>query len=199
MTAPLPPGSIEHVPKRVELIMQKAIILNAIVLVVVLEADLGPHRNIGWFRVLRPFVTSAAAVALFMQTVTTTGTGLTIEIALAAAGILLGLLATATMTVYRNPTTRKPTSRAGVGYALVWIVIIGARTAFSYGSVHWFGPSLHRWMAQHAVSTNAITDALLFMAIAMILTRSIALAVRASHLGTAGTGNLDAPSAETVR
>jgi hypothetical protein len=179
--------------------MQKALILNAIVLVVVLEADLGPHRAISWFRVLRPFVTSAAAVALFMQSVTTTGTGMTIELALAAAGILLGGLATAMMTVYRSPTTHKSVSRAGLGYALVWIVIIGARSAFSYGSVHWFGSSLHHWMGQHAVTNNAITDALLFMAIAMILTRSIALAARAGRVGTADTVHLDAPSTAPTR
>jgi hypothetical protein len=183
----------------VELNMQKALILNAIVLVVVLEADLGRRRKIDWFRVLRPFVTSAAAIALFMQSVTTTGTGLTIELALAAAGVLLGLLATATMTVYRSPTAGKPVSRAGLGYAAVWVLIIAARSAFSYGSVHWFGPSLHHWMAQHAVTENAITDALLFMAIAMILTRSIALAGRARHVGTSEVGDLDASSAEAAR
>ena len=178
--------------------MQKALILNAIVLVVVLEADLGRHRNISWFRVLRPFVTSAAAVALFMQSVTTTGTGLTIEIALTAAGVLLGLLASATMTIYRSPTTRKPVSRAGIGYAAVWTAIISARSAFSYGSVHWFGSSLHHWMAQHAVNTSAITDALLFMAIVMILTRSIVLAARAAHVGT-DTGAVDRAAVGALR
>jgi hypothetical protein len=179
--------------------MQKALILNAIVLVVVLEADLGRHRKVTWFRVLRPFLTSAAAVALFMQSVTTTGTGLTIELALAAAGILLGLLATAMMTVYRSPTTGKPVSRAGLGYATVWILIIGARSAFSYGSVHWFGPNLHHWMAQHAVTNNAITDALLFMAIAMILTRSIALAARSGRVGPGEIGDEGASSLGAVR
>jgi len=179
--------------------MQKALILNAIVLVVVLEADLGPRRAISWFRVLRPFVTSAAAVAFFMQSVTTTGTGLTVELALSAVGILLGLLATAMMAVYQSPATQKAVSRAGLGYAAVWIVIIGARSAFSYGSAHWFGSNLHHWMAQHNVSQNAIADALLFMAIAMILTRSIGLAARASHAGSYDTVHLDAPSTAPTR
>jgi len=42
---------------------------------------------------------------------------------------------------------------------------------------------LDHWMAQHAVTTAAITDALLFMAIAMVLTRTAALALRARNFG----------------
>ena len=141
--------------------MKDALILNALVLLVVLEAYIGQHRKIGWFRILRPFVTSVVAVAIFVKAVTTTGTGLTLELALAAAGIVIGLAATALMTVYRSPRTHKPVSRAGFGYALLWIVVIGARTAFSYGSAHWFGAQLDRWMTQHAVTTGALTDALL--------------------------------------
>jgi hypothetical protein len=163
--------------------MKDALILNAIVLLVVLEADLGSHRKIGWFRILRPFVTSAVAVAIFAKAVTTAGAGLTLELALGAAGLAIGLAATALMGVYRSPRTHKPVSRAGFGYALLWIVVIGARTAFSYGSVHWFGHQLGTWMAQHAVTTAALTDALLFMAIAMVVTRTAGLALRARNLG----------------
>ena len=106
--------------------MKDALILNAIVLLVVLEADLGSHRKIGWFRILRPFVTSAVAVAIFAKAVTTAGAGLTLELALGAAGLAIGLAATALMGVYRSPRTLKPVSRAGFGYALLWIVVIGA-------------------------------------------------------------------------
>jgi len=163
--------------------MKEALIFNAIVLLVVLEADIGKHRKVGWFRILRPFVTSGVAVAIFIKAVTTTGTGLTLELALAAAGIALGLAATALMTVYRSPQTHKPVSRAGFAYAGLWVLVIGARTAFSYGSVHWFGHQLDHWMTQHAVTTGAITDALIFMAIAMVVTRTAGLALRARNLG----------------
>jgi hypothetical protein len=163
--------------------VKDALILNGIVLLVVLEADLGQHRKIGWFRILRPFVTSAVAVFIFIKAVTTSGTGLTLELTLAAVGLVIGLAATALMGVYRSPTTHKPVSRAGFGYAALWIVVIGARTAFSYGSVHWFGSQLDHWMAQHAVTSAALTDALLFMAIAMVVTRTAGLALRARHLG----------------
>ena len=55
------------------------------------------------------------------------------------------------MKVYRSPKTGKPASRAGAGYAAVWIVVIGARAAFSYGSSHWFRSQLGSWMSSHDV------------------------------------------------
>jgi hypothetical protein len=179
--------------------MKEALILNAIVLLVVLEADIGKHRKIGWFRILRPFVTSGVAVVIFIKAITTTGAGLTLELTLAAAGVVLGLAATALMGVYRSPKTHKPVSRAGAAYAALWVVVIGARTAFSYGSVHWFGPQLGHWMAQHAVTSDAVTDALIFMAIGMVLARTVGLVVRARHLGPDDSDELSPQTAASLR
>src|SRR5262245_61714470 len=86
------------------------------------------------------------------------------------------------MSVYRSPTTGKPVSRAGLTYAIFWTAIIGARAAFSYGSAHWFTKPLVSWGIAHHVSVAALTDGLIFMAIAMILVRTVALGVRASRL-----------------
>jgi hypothetical protein len=94
-------------------------------------------------------------------------------------------VATALMTVYRSPKTGTPVSRAGAGYAGLWFVVIGARAAFSYGAHHWFSPQLDHWMVSNAVTGAAITDALIFMAVTMLLTRTIGLAVRAINLGGA--------------
>ena len=56
------------------------------------------------------------------------------------------------------------------------------RAAFSYGSVHWFSVPLVTWGIAHQVSVAALTDGLIFMAIAMILVRTVSLGVRASRL-----------------
>jgi len=88
----------------------------------------------------------------------------------------------ALMGVYRSPATGKPVSRAGLPYAIFWTAIIGARAAFSYGSVHWFTAPLVSWGIAHQVSVAALTDGLIFMAIAMILVRTVALGARASRL-----------------
>jgi hypothetical protein len=171
--------------------LSQALLINVIVLFVVLEADLGPHRKIGWFRIARPLVLAGAIIPVYLKSLTTHGTGLYLELAGTAAGILLGLLATGLMKVYRSPKTGRPVSRSSFGYAILWIVIIGARSAFSYGSVHWFGPQLGTWMAAHHVVSGAITDTLLLMALGMLLTRTLGLAVRARALPAAGTRDRD--------
>jgi hypothetical protein len=63
-------------------------IVNVLVLAAVLEADLGSHRKINRFRLLRPILIAAAIVPLFLEKITTHGGGLSVEIAGAAAGVI---------------------------------------------------------------------------------------------------------------
>jgi hypothetical protein len=164
------------------MMLTQAFIINAVVLGVVLESDLGPHRKVTWFRVARPLITIVLIVPFFIKGVATSGTGLTLELALTAAGLAAGLAAAALMRVYPSPKTGRPVTRAGFPYGLVWTFVIAARTAFSYGSVHWFGASLNRWMLHHHVTSAAITDALIFMALAMVLARVTTIDLRAAAL-----------------
>jgi hypothetical protein len=166
--------------------VDQALIVNGAVLFAVLEADLGPHRKITWFRILRPVLIAGAIIPLYLTALATHGSGLYLELAGTVAGVLLGLLTITLMRVYRSPRTGRPVSRAGFGYAALWIVIIGARSAFSYGAAHWFGPQLATWMIAHQVTTGAITDALILMAVAIMATRTASLAVRARTLPSAG-------------
>jgi hypothetical protein len=166
--------------------LTQAMVINAVVLFAVFEADLGPHRKIGWFRIARPLLMSAAIVPLYLTALATHGTALNLELAGAVAGLLLGLAATALITVYRSPKTGKPVSRAGYGFAAIWTIVIGARAAFSYGSYHLFSPQLIRWMAGHQVSADTITNTLVLMAVGMVLTRTIGLAIRAAQTAQSG-------------
>jgi hypothetical protein len=159
-----------------------AMIVNAAVLVAVLASDLGPARKIGRMRVLRPVIMAAVIIPLFVDKPVTHGTGLVVEIAGVVAGLLGGLVATVLMGVYRNPETGQPVSRAGLPYATLWIVVIAARAAFSYGAEHWFQTPLVSWAIANHVTLAAITDGLIFMAIAMVVVRAIGLGIRASRL-----------------
>ena len=96
------------------------------------------------------------------------------------------------MQVYRSPKTSSPVSRSDFGYALLWIIIIGARSAFSYGSAYCFSPQLSTWMTAHHVVSEALTDTLLLIALRMLLTLTLCLAVRAHSLP------LPAPSTATA-
>jgi hypothetical protein len=161
-----------------------AMIVNGVVLATVLASDLGPARKIGPMRLLRPVIAAAVIIPLFVDRPATHGMALVVELAGVVAGILGGLAAAALMRVYRSPDTGKPVSRAGWPYAILWIVVIGGRAAFSWGSVHWFEASIVSWAIANQVSVAAITDGLILMAIAMVLVRTLALGVRASRLPT---------------
>jgi hypothetical protein len=165
--------------------LTEALIINGAVLISVLEGDVGPHRKIGKFRILRPLITIAAIVPIFIDSPITHGNGLLVELAGLAAGLFCGLLASALMRVYRSPQTGKPVSAAGFPYALLWIVVVGARTAFSIGATHWFPVQLDQWCLAHQVTGSAITDGLIFMALAMVLVRTASLAGRSSRLPAA--------------
>lgn len=165
--------------------LTSAMIVNGVVLIAVLEADLGPHRAIGRFRILRPLLLAAGIVPLYLEALATSGTGLALEIVGTVAGLVAGLAATVLTHVYRSNSSGRPVSRSGTGYAALWIVIIGARAAFSWGSVHWYAPQLGHWMVRNNVSAAAITDSLILMAVAMLLTRTLGLAGRAAALPAA--------------
>ena len=159
-----------------------AMIVNGVVLATVLATDLGSARKIGTMRLLRPVIAAAIIIPLFIKNPVTHGNGLTVEIAGTVAGLLVGLAAAALMGVYRSPETGRPVSRAGAPYAALWVIVVGARAAFSYGSVHWFQHPLVSWAIANQVSVAAITDGLIFMAVAMVLVRTIGLGLRASRL-----------------
>jgi hypothetical protein len=85
------------------------------------------------------------------------------------------------MRVYRSPRTGRPVTAAGLPYAIAWIIIVGARAAFSYGAEHWFPAQLDQWCLSHQVTAAAITDGLIFMAITMVLVRTASLGLRAGR------------------
>jgi hypothetical protein len=172
-----------------------ALIINGIVLAAVLEADVGAHRKVGKLRIARPLLMAAGIIPLYLQALSTHGTGLGLELVGAAAGLLGGLIALSLTQVYRSPKSGQAVSRAGAGYAALWIVIIGARSAFSYGSEHWFSGPLGHWMTRHDVSVAALTDALILMAVAMVATRTIGLFLRARALPVANAHHRRADAA----
>jgi hypothetical protein len=168
--------------------LTQAEMVNGVVLAATLHNDLGAHRKIGAFRLITPTVIAAGIVPLFIDPVVTHGAGLAVEIVGAAAGVLGGLAALTLIRVHRNPRTGKPASRATWPYALLWTLVVAARAAFSYGAVHWFPAQLDQWCLAHQVTGDAITNGLIFMAVAMLLTRTIGLGARAAALPPASTG-----------
>jgi hypothetical protein len=157
------------------------LVINLAVLAAVLESDLG-RRKLGRFRILRPILMAAALAPLFLVRPATAGNGAVLELALTGLGALLGLLAsTLLLRIDWDSRRNVPVSQAGAGYALLWVAVIGARLLFTYGANHWFTSALAQWMASTGVSAGALTDGLIFMALAMALARTARLAAGRSH------------------
>ena len=154
-------------------------IINLVVLGVVLEADLGRWK-ITWFRLARPVIVAGAIVIYYLTKtpVATRSGGLAFELALAGVGIVLGLAAGLMFRVFRDQGI--PWSRAGIAYALLWIVVIEARIGFSYATSH--SHHLQVWLFTRHITADAITDALIFMAAGMLLLRTAVLRLRATRL-----------------
>jgi len=168
-------------------------ILNLAVLASVMVSDLGTRR-IGLYRLLRPVIIVGAVVAIYIEGAATSGRGLILEIVATAAGLGLGALAASLMQVRydryaegarlarRLGLAKRPgraMSRAGLGYLLVWVVVVAARLYFAWGSSHQFGAQLGRWLATNSISEGALVDSLIFLSIAMVVARTVILGVRA--------------------
>ena len=152
------------------------------ILGVVLLSDYGV-RKLTTARLVRPFITAIVIVPFFFKGAATSGNGLLLEVAGALAGIALGVLAASLMRVFTDQASGRPATRGGLPYCLFWVVIVAARLYFAYGAQHVFSRPLGEWLSANHIAVDALTAAIIFFSVAMLLGRTGALALRARRAG----------------
>jgi hypothetical protein len=154
-------------------------LLNVALLVWILWSNLGTHR-LTPRRVLLPMAIAAVVGGSYLRGTPTGGNDLALELVGLGAGVALGIVAALLVRVRR--TTEGVLTTAGAPFALLWIVVIGGRMLFAYGSDHWFGDAIVRFSLDHRITAaGAWTAAFVLMALAMIVTRVAITGVAAAR------------------
>lgn len=158
-----------------------ALIASASILIIILATDLG-HRRVTTFRMLRSLIAVAVVIAVFVHSIPTTGNDLAFQLTGLGAGVICGLVAGSMLRVYQAADGGTQTF-GGIGYATIWVVLSAARVIFAYGTENWFPQEIVQFSIDYKLSgADVYANAFVFMALAMVLTRTTVLLAKRRRL-----------------
>jgi hypothetical protein len=150
----------------------------ALVLLVLLQIKERPVTNRD---LIRPLIIVSVAVVLYADGLPTTGNDLVLLAALAITGATIGL-ASGFAARMRVAADGAVVGRSGWLSGFFWVLGMGSRFAFVVWITHSGAGSIAHFSADHAISGDAWTTALLAMAVGEVLGRTGVMAYRRSML-----------------
>ncbi|HEU5372991.1 MAG TPA: hypothetical protein VFU51_11445 [Gaiellaceae bacterium] len=131
-----------------------------------------------------PLALVAYAAVNYLHGVPTAGNDLLLVGVCLSAGLGLGVLCGLFTLVYPDAQGVAYARATGIAAAL-WVVGISGRLAFGYFAEHGGGPTIARFSQAHALTPQAWPTALILMALAEVVSRTVVLLVRGRRLATA--------------
>ncbi|RAN73292.1 hypothetical protein B5P43_31365 [Bacillus sp. SRB_336] len=158
-------------PRRTENPMTTAQwLLNIGLLIFILGTNLGT-RPVTRRRLAMPVLLAGAAGILLLSNVRTGGNDVALDFVGAGAGIALGILAALLMPLGRRGDGTVA-SKAGLPYALLWLLVIGGRVAFAESATGWAATGIRDFSISNSITgADAWTAAFVIMALAMVVAR----------------------------
>jgi hypothetical protein len=148
---------------------------STLILLVLLQIK---ERPLTVRQLLRPLIIVGIAVASYLHGIPTAGN----DLVLAGALILLGVASGQTV-IMRRSQTGEALARAGWLSGFFWVLGMGSRMAFLVWISHGGSATIGHFSAQHSITSGeAWTVALLGMAVAEVLGRTAALALRSRRM-----------------
>ncbi|QMU77642.1 hypothetical protein GXW83_20030 [Streptacidiphilus sp. PB12-B1b] len=160
-------------------------LINAVLVLLVIRQVRGSRLDL--LNLVLPLAITGFVAFQYLRSIPTAGNDLVLITVLASVGVLLGVGA-ALATRLRLGADGVPFAKAGVVAAVLWVVGIGFRMAFSFESTHGEGAAIDRFSLQHSITSGqAWVAALVLMALGEVVSRMLVLRIRGHRL-TAAAG-----------
>ena len=158
-------------------------LVNAVLVLLVIRQIRGSKLDL--VNLVLPLAITAVVGFQYLRSIPTAGNDLVLIGVLLSVGVLLGVGAAAATRLRIGPDG-VPFAKAGVVAAVLWVVGIGFRMAFSFGAGHGAGPAIERFSVQHSITGNqAWVAALVLMALGEVVSRMLVLRIRGHRLTAA--------------
>ena len=158
-------------------------LLNAALILVVVR-QLRGKRLIG-SAIYVPLGICAYVGFTYLRSIPTSGNDLTLVLIGSLAGVTLGTVCGLVTLVYPD-RDGIPFAKATGAAAVLWILGVGSRIAFSLYAQHGGGPTIEHFSIAHSLSPEAWVAGFVLMAILEALSRTVVLLVRARRLEVGG-------------
>jgi hypothetical protein len=151
-----------------------------IALIAIILLQLRP-RALGVVTLLLPVGIVVWAASKYLKGIPTAGNDLVLVIGATIVGLVIGAGVAWLTKVYRD-AGGKVVARATLGAAALWIIGMGARMAFQIYATNGGGAEIARFSVENNLTIDAWTSAILLMALAQVLVRTLMVFWRGQSL-----------------